>query len=167
VARRAVIEITDPATLNVITHPLRMQLLEHLEAPRTVRELGELVGKPADRLYYHLKLLRQHDLVVELPGKRFECAGSIAVSGAAISSVSQVQSLTSDLLARVGREIAIAVANKPEGQELLVGLNYLRLDPSRRTELGERISALLAEFEADEGEEIWGLHVGVYPVLEE
>src|SRR5436190_2745820 len=124
-----------------------MELLEHLETPRTVRELGELVGKPADRLYYHLKLLRQHALVVELPGKRFECAGSIAVRSGAVTSKATAHQLTGDLLDRVSRDMDRSIESHTGELPMMVGLKLAHLTPTRREELMRQLEALLEEFE--------------------
>jgi DNA-binding transcriptional ArsR family regulator len=47
-----------------LADPLRIRLLEWLaEAPRSVRQLADCAGLPADRLYYHLGQLEQAGLI--------------------------------------------------------------------------------------------------------
>jgi len=47
-----------------LADPLRIRLVEWLmEGPRSARELGDCVGLPADRLYYHLGQLEQAGLI--------------------------------------------------------------------------------------------------------
>ncbi len=57
--------IDDPETLRLIADPLRLRLLELLrQEPRTVTELAELLDVQRTKLYYHVKLLEAHDLIV-------------------------------------------------------------------------------------------------------
>lgn len=56
--------IKDLETLKVIADPLRMQLLEALSLePLTVKELAERLGLAASKLYYHMKLLEDHQFI--------------------------------------------------------------------------------------------------------
>lgn len=57
--------IDDPETLRLIADPLRLRVLELLrQEPRTVTELAELLDVQRTKLYYHVKLLEAHDLIV-------------------------------------------------------------------------------------------------------
>ena len=57
--------IDDPETLRLIADPLRLRVLELLrQEPRTVTELAELLDVQRTKLYYHVKLLEEHDLIV-------------------------------------------------------------------------------------------------------
>lgn len=57
--------ISDPETLRLIADPLRLRLLELLRrSPRTVTELAEVLELPRTNLYYHVRLLAEHDLIV-------------------------------------------------------------------------------------------------------
>ncbi len=49
--------IEDAETLDVIADPVRMELLEQLAAPRTVKELADAMEVPRTRLYHHIGLL--------------------------------------------------------------------------------------------------------------
>jgi len=53
-----------PAIVRVVAHPLRWRLLRQLaRSDRTVRELTELVGEPQNLVSYHLRQLRDAELV--------------------------------------------------------------------------------------------------------
>ncbi|HUN22589.1 MAG TPA: winged helix-turn-helix domain-containing protein [Anaerolineales bacterium] len=57
-------EISDISTLRAISTPLRLKLLENLaEKPYTVKQLGELLGMDASRLYYHISQLEKAGIV--------------------------------------------------------------------------------------------------------
>jgi DNA-binding transcriptional ArsR family regulator len=56
--------LRDPESVRLIADPLRLRLLELLrQKPRTVTELAEALDVPRTRLYYHVKLLEEHDLI--------------------------------------------------------------------------------------------------------
>ena len=64
------IHITDLETLKVISDPLRVQILERIglasDAGRstTVKQLSEDLDIPPTKLYYHIKLLERHELIL-------------------------------------------------------------------------------------------------------
>lgn len=50
--------ITSPEQLKAISDPLRLEMLELVaEEARTVKQIAELLGKPATKLYYHMNAL--------------------------------------------------------------------------------------------------------------
>jgi len=56
--------ISDLETLRVVADPLRIQILETaLEEPRTVKQIGKLLGVPTAKLYYHVNALEEHGLL--------------------------------------------------------------------------------------------------------
>jgi DNA-binding transcriptional ArsR family regulator len=56
--------IDDAETLRLIADPLRLRLLEAIrQEPRTVTELADLLDLPRTKLYYHVNLLLEHDLI--------------------------------------------------------------------------------------------------------
>lgn len=63
--------ITDPKRIRVLASPVRHELVDTLSAlggKASVAELAEQLGRHADGLYYHLRLLRKAGLVEELEG---------------------------------------------------------------------------------------------------
>src|SRR5687768_7910305 len=57
--------IDDPEVLRIVADPMRLRILELLrQQPRTVKELAVLLDVARTRLYYHVKLLLEHDLIV-------------------------------------------------------------------------------------------------------
>jgi DNA-binding transcriptional ArsR family regulator len=57
-------QISEISTLRAISTPLRLKLLENLaEKPCTVKQLGDLLGMEASRLYYHVSQLEKAGVV--------------------------------------------------------------------------------------------------------
>lgn len=53
-----------PDVLRLVAHPIRWRVLRELaRSDRAVRELTELVGEPQNLVSYHLRQLREHELV--------------------------------------------------------------------------------------------------------
>ena len=61
----------DLRTLRVLADPLRYRMLDLLARPRSVRELAAALGRPPDRLYYHLNRLHVAGLVEPAGAQRW------------------------------------------------------------------------------------------------
>jgi DNA-binding transcriptional ArsR family regulator len=59
--------ISDPATLRVVSHPLRLRILEYLRAHAgaalAVKEIAAALNSSQTKLYYHVNLLVEHGLI--------------------------------------------------------------------------------------------------------
>jgi len=55
--------VLDPATLKVLSNPLRVEIVRQLSEPRTVTEVAERLDYPRTKLYYHVNLLEEHGLI--------------------------------------------------------------------------------------------------------
>ena len=62
--------ISDPRVIRALASPVRQDVVDGLEAagPCTVAELAELLGRPADGLYYHLRILERAGILVQSRG---------------------------------------------------------------------------------------------------
>lgn len=173
--------ISDTATLKAVADPLRHQLLGLLTKPRTVRELADATGRAPDRLYYHLRILENRGLVraVQQRGseRRYEhTADQITIDPKMAMAPSTVDGLISGMLQHVQREYSAAVRRKrPKGErKTMLSLSYVLLAEEQWTELGERMQALLSEYEAVEGNDaeppdgrkVFGVVQGLWPVDE-
>jgi DNA-binding transcriptional ArsR family regulator len=64
------IEITSIETLKAVSDPLRMDILKQVGIANrkgdrvTVKELGKMLDLPPTKLYYHVNLLEEHELLV-------------------------------------------------------------------------------------------------------
>jgi DNA-binding transcriptional ArsR family regulator len=162
--------LRDPETVRLIADPLRLRLLERLrQQPRTVTELAELLDVPRTRLYYHVKLLEEHDLIAvdatrEVSGitERYYRATAYRLSidksllGQAGDTGTPLDTYLSVILEEVASEIRRAVdaglidlegtredAFAP--RRLLIGRQWYRLSPDDVAGFAERY----AEFEQD------------------
>lgn len=50
-------------TLKVIAHSTRLDILQALKLPKTVKEIAKLLKLPATKLYYHVNLMENHGLL--------------------------------------------------------------------------------------------------------
>lgn len=55
--------INDLETLKVLADPLRLNIIEYLITPSTVKDVAQKINKPPTKLYYHFNLLEKHNLI--------------------------------------------------------------------------------------------------------
>jgi DNA-binding transcriptional ArsR family regulator len=170
--------IKDVQTLKVVADPFRQELLGLIDGPRTVRELADKIGRPADRLYYHLSLLERHGIVKadEQRGaeRRYRpTAAKIDIDPAIVIPSNVVTDLIGGLLQRAHKEYAEAVRDpEPDGvRRTLVAMHHVRLTEEERQELTEQLVRLTAEFEArkpkkSDKRRTYGVLRGIWPVAD-
>jgi DNA-binding transcriptional ArsR family regulator len=79
-------QIDDPKRIRVLASPVRHEIVDTLSAlggTVTVAQLAEHLGRHADGLYYHLKLLTRASLVEEIAGDGGDRAFRLAGGGKA------------------------------------------------------------------------------------
>lgn len=54
----------------ILLKPARIAILRRLAEPRSCTELGEAIGVPAQKVYYHIKRLEEADLVERVAQRR-------------------------------------------------------------------------------------------------
>src|SRR6266850_1610660 len=66
-----VFEIRETRQIRSIASPARQAILDALESlgPSSADELSDVLDRPRDRLYYHLKLLQRCGLVIRSRGR--------------------------------------------------------------------------------------------------
>lgn len=180
-AKKKPLVIRDSATLKAVADPLRHELLTLLDPPKTVRELAEATGRPADRLYYHLGVLEKRGLIraVEERGRerRYEhTASAITVDPNLAMAPSTIDGLVTSMLQHAQREYTAAVRGKrPKGKrQMMLAMAYVALTDEQWSELAGRMEELLAEYEAvdgsgpppTDGRRVFGVLRGVWPVDE-
>ena len=62
--------LNDPETLQVLGHPLRVEILEALREPASAATVARQIGQPRQKVNYHLKELEQAGLVEQLRERR-------------------------------------------------------------------------------------------------
>lgn len=55
--------IEDAETMEMLADPVRLEIIELLAEPQSVTELAEAMGAPRTRLYHHVNLLHDKDLI--------------------------------------------------------------------------------------------------------
>ena len=189
--------IRDLETLRAISDPTRIRILETMVQRRTpawsVKEIAAALDVPQTRLYHHVELLLEHDLVraVErrvvsgiietryaVTARSFQLDRSLFAPG----SEEGLQVLHETLVAvfdtaRAEVEEAVRLgtietgADAPPERRMLVSRGLARLTPARAAELRGRLEALAEEFGADEhadpadpGAHAYGVVLAVYPL---
>ena len=189
--------IRDLETLRAISDPTRIRILETMVQRRTpawsVKEIAAALDVPQTRLYHHVELLLERDLVraVErrvvsgiietryaVTARSFQLDRSLFAPG----SEEGLQVLHETLVAvfdtaRAEVEEAVRLgtietgADAPPERRMLVSRGLARLTPARAAELRGRLEALTEEFGADEAADpadpeahAYGVVLAVYPL---
>jgi len=179
--------ITEPAALEALAHPVRLELITYLitNGPATASACARAVGDTASNCSYHLRTLAKFGLVGEVQsGDGRERPWQALVTGlitdpddpseplspqaarAFAVALRRDQQLTTDYLARRDR-----VA--PEWRAADAHATYtLRMTPDELNELGERLDALIRPYIAatregtPDGSALVHLGVHAFPLQE-
>jgi DNA-binding transcriptional ArsR family regulator len=144
--------IDDPAAVRVLLDPLRSRIFDLLRTPRSIPELAASLGSPADRLYYHVHRLVEAGLVEETGtrasgrhtervfarvAKRIRFTGDLALDGHR-----PLRAFTDEL----DEALLAATPDDPASVVYHAG----GMTDVQAAELGERLRALIAEYEDSE-----------------
>jgi DNA-binding transcriptional ArsR family regulator len=165
--------ISDPETLRLIADPLRLRLLELIrQQPRTVTELADLLDAPRTKLYYHVKLLEEHDLIAVdttrvvsgITEKRYRVTAyrltvDKAILGDPDSASAPLDVFLSVILDEVATEIRRSVDSglidldrthhdTPAPRSLTIGRSWYAFDEADVARFRDRFEAFRREFEA-------------------
>ncbi len=185
--------IEDLDTLKVVADPLRLQIIEIVfDHPHTVKQVGNKLGLPASKLYYHINLLEKHGLIsiastrmvsgiVEksyqasarmfrikrglLNPSRTKEDGSANVFVAAI-----LENAKRDIKENV-RSGLIDLSGDTSPFNLNISRSTARLTPDEATEFQERLQALVSEFKEKSAhghnpdQQTYALVTAMYPTL--
>ncbi len=139
----------DAASAKALLDPLRNRLFEQLREPRSVPDLAVAVGKPTDRLYYHVNRLTDAGLVEEVgtqrsgrhieriyrrTAKRVRFSGDVSLDGEG-----PLRGFTDEL----DRALIAAGSDDPASVSYHAG----GLTDERAVELADRLRALVAEYD--------------------
>jgi len=186
--------ISDVETLRAISDTTRMRILETMVQRRSpawsVKELASALGMPQTRLYHHIDLLLERDLIraterrvvsgiietrynvaalsFQLNRALFagDTAAGLEVLHQTLVAVFDTARAEVELAVRLG---AIATGpDAPDERRLLLTRGLARLTPSRASELRRRLQALSDEFGDDTAIEpdgrAYGIVLAVYPM---
>lgn len=169
------VEIDDPAVLAILYDPIRYGIFRALETPRSMAELADVVGRPANRLYYHVRLLVDAGLIRQV-GTRASGRHTERIFGRAATRVRFTGELQpgapQGLLGAIGGELDSALARVGHAAVPgAVSYHVVSLAPERAEELETRLRALVDEFESDRatgrGARRFGLLGALVPLEEE
>lgn len=161
-------KIADLERLKVLTHPLRLQLLERLKRARTVKELAAELDLPPTKLYYHVNLLEEKgfiqvvdtQIVSGIIEKQYQAIARQFVLDEKMLSPGdddsgQVEALLRSFFAMAQREIEQSIraglvnlkeTGQPQRGSLLRANFHLSEEQARQ--LYGRLDALLQEYDA-------------------
>ena len=148
------LDVEDPAVLSVLYDPVRYRIFRALEQPRTIAELAVELERPANRLYYHVKLLVEAGLVREV-GTRARSRHTERVFGRAAERIRFTGELEPGsgrgLLSAIADELDTALERVPADSDGpgMVSYHVVSVAPERAQELESRLRALVDEFEGE------------------
>jgi DNA-binding transcriptional ArsR family regulator len=127
--------IEDLAQAIALLKPARVELLQHLDRPRTCPELADIFGDSAQRIYYHVKALQTAGLVQKVDERRVR-----GINEGYYQAVARSFWLSPELVGRIGSEEA---ANSRSSLAYLLSLaEEMHTDLGRLGQRGEAVPAL-------------------------
>lgn len=165
--------VNDLDTLKVLADPLRIQIIELVtHEPRTVKQVAAVLKMPPTKLYYHVKLLEEHNLiqvvdthiVSGIVEKQYQATAlSYHVNKALFSPTSPsgmegLDVMLHGLFEDTKTDIEASVAggaidvhapedgDRPINRTLMIARNTLHLMPEQAEEFYRRLRALLREY---------------------
>jgi DNA-binding transcriptional ArsR family regulator len=186
----AVRMIGDVDTLRALSDATRMRILEtmvqRLDPAWSVKELAAALGVPQTRLYHHVELLAEHDLVRATERRvvsgiietRYTVAALAfqldrrLLSGGSEEARAAVHDTLTAVFDTARSEIELAIqldaidvsSDAPEERRVLLSRGIARLSPARVSELRRRLQALAEEFSEDTEGSAFGIVLAVYPM---
>lgn len=169
-------------TLHVIGHPTRQAILELLYEPHSVTDLAAHLGVPRTRLYHHINLLVEHQIIdvvatrqvgaitekiYEATAKEFRPGPGLLASGTPEERTEAILATVIDSTrADLGRALTTGVIDldTPETAAAMRLSRWLgRVPPQKISDLLEAIDGVAAQLvDSDEGEP-YALTIALYP----
>jgi DNA-binding IclR family transcriptional regulator len=153
------------AKMRALAHPLRLRLLEvFAEAPRTTKQVADLLGEPPTRLYHHVAALERAGLLrlTETRKNRgttekwYEAIARTMGSSMPVRSTGRApkgqaaarRSVAMAVLEQSRQELLAAMA-RPTGDRPLLARLVIVAPNARVAELRDRITRLLADVQRE------------------
>ena len=181
--------ISDVATLKVIADPFRMKIIEAIGRSRaTVKMIGARLGENVHKLYYHIKLLEEHELIVpvetnlvsgivektySVAAKRFEIKRDLLSAGddgkAEIMQVAK--SILESALESLHRAFEAGRIGMSDDKRTVIAQSALYLTTSQAEELAEKLQSIPEDYRAEGDtpgteEDTFGLTIVFHPKAE-
>ncbi|MCC6603678.1 MAG: helix-turn-helix domain-containing protein [Anaerolineae bacterium] len=180
--------VDDIELLKVIAHSTRLDILQSLKYPKTVKEIARLLKLPATKLYYHVNMMEKHGLiqVVEtnivsgIVEKKYQVVARnyriddqlLADQSTSTENMYRMVSAMLDMTrSEIQRTMAVTQQNPFDASRGILWRTTLRLTPEQYTELYGRFQTFLEELNAlnpdgkEAGTDLYGLTLAWYPVV--
>lgn len=181
--------VDDLELLKVIAHNTRLDILQSLKRPKTVKEVAKLLKLPATKLYYHVNLMEKHGLiqVVEtnivsgILEKKYQVVAHnyridnrlLTDQPAASQELEQMLNTIFDITRTEIRRTVQHTNQNPFADDQDIGILWrasFRLTPAQHKEFHGRIQSLLQEIaqysqdDVAENDTVYGLTLAYYPI---
>jgi hypothetical protein len=184
VAKETRATISDPGAIAALTHPVRLNLLNHLMAsgPATASACARAVGDTPSNCSYHLRLLAKHGWVAagesadtrERPWRALITGFSVDDSGDDPDSAAALAALSLHRDQQLARDVLTRLAElSPSWRRAATHYGYtLRMTAAELTELTTRLDALIRPYiaatrdDADASSALVHLDFSAFPTAE-
>jgi DNA-binding transcriptional ArsR family regulator len=183
--------VDDLELLKVIAHGTRLDILQRLKLPKTVKVIARQLNLPATKLYYHVNLMEKHGLIqvvetnlvsgivekkYQVVARNYRIDNQLLADQATASEeldrmLSAIFDVTRSEIQRTVRQTKQNPFRDDESGGIL-WRSTLRLTAEQYKEFYNRLQTLLDEIEAlpketkdDLAKDIYGLTVAYYPVI--
>ena len=180
--------VDDLEMLKVIAHNTRLDILQSLKKPKTVKEIARLLKLPATKLYYHVNLMEKHGLiqVVEtnivsgIVEKKYQVVARnyriddqlLADQSGSTENVYQMINAMLDVTrSEIQRTMQVTQQNPFDAARGILWRTSIRLTPEQYEELYGRFQALLDEISElnkeglEDGTDLYGFTLAWYPLV--
>jgi DNA-binding transcriptional ArsR family regulator len=181
-------KITSLEALKVLADPFRIQILESLAGPQTVKTVAQQLGVSPTKLYYHINMLEQHGLIrvvstrvvsgileksYQITANSFEAAPSFASPNATLEDALGFMTSVLDAgklemrRAYNSGQFTMPTSASEAKPPMLLTRTILSLTEARAKKLRERISKLLKEFSDDQSAQTqdFSLTIAFHPTV--
>lgn len=162
--------ISSLETLKVLSDPLRLQILELMSKPVTVKAVAKALEMPATKLYYHVSQLEEHGLIrvvdtrvvsgiiekhYRISAKSYKVDRKLLEidkdDGQGLGEVMHglMEGVALDIRRAVQAKLIDTAEGGPKHRRLVFGRTIFSLTPAQVEDFSQRLDALLKEFDYD------------------
>ncbi len=181
-------KITSLETLRVLTDPFRIQIIESLGQPQTVKTVARQLGVTPTKLYYHINMLEQHGLIrvastrvvsgileksYQITANSFEASPSLTTPNATLEDALGFMTSVLDAgkleMRRAYNSGQFKMPSSPSEAKptMLLTRTILSLTEARAKKFRDHLGKLLEEFSDDQNAETqdFSLTIAFHPTV--